>query len=300
MMIDISAFVPAAVILTAMFLPVWLAIAVVLYQKRTEARDERRSPLKDKLLHQPGAQARRKAEEAGDEIMARTSFLFLVGPLAIVALLLPHVQWATIQLRWVDWIVIAGVLIGITWCIRDIVRYRHERRNWLNGMRGEMASAQSLDRLRAHGCEVFHDLPGERGNIDHVVVATNAVFAIETKWRSKRGTGSGSAEVWFDGKALQFPGGFHDARPVEQANACAADLAKYLAGRTGERVQVIPVVALPGWFTKDRPEAAHSKTIVINPKMVTRLTKQPAPDIPTPQRNRIIHAIAEGYPEPEA
>lgn len=300
MMIDVTAFVPAAVMLAAMFLPVWLAIAVVLYQKRAEASDERRSPLNEKLLHQPGAQARRKAEDAGDEIMARTSFLFLIGPLAIAALLLPRVQWAKIQFGWVDWVVITGVFLGIIWCIRDIVRYRRERRNWLNGMRGEMASAQSLDRLRAHGCEVFHDLPGERGNIDHIVVASNAVFAVETKWRSKRGKGTGSAEVWFDGHTLQFPGGFRDTTPVEQANACAADLARYLAGRTGERVQVVPVVALPGWYTKDRPEAGSSKTLVINPKMAAMLTSRPGPAIQTSQRNRIIHAIAERYPEPEA
>src|SRR5690606_28428931 len=220
------------------------------------------SPLSEKLLHQPGAQARRKAEEIGDEIMARTALLFMIGPLGLVALLLPRIQWTNIHFGWTDWLLIAGVVATVIWSIRDIARYRRERRNWLDGMRGEIASAQALDRLRAQGCEVFHDLPGDRGNIDHVVVAQNAVFAIETKWRSKRGKGTASAEVWFDGRSLQFPGGFRDAAPIDQASACAADLAKYLTGRTGERVRVVPVVSLPGWFTKDRPEAESSDVLV--------------------------------------
>jgi hypothetical protein len=283
--------------LAAMFMPLFLAVGVIAYSKRAEARDERRSPLKDKLLHQPGAHARRKAEEFGDDILARTLVLFMVGPLAIMAMLLPRVQWAAIAFGWTDWLLVAIALATVIWSIRDIVRYRRERRHWLNGMRGEMASAQALDRLRAHGYEVFHDLPGDRGNIDHVVVGHNAVFAVETKWRSKHGKGTASAEVWFDGQSLQFPGGFRDTAPVEQARACAADLSRYLAGRTGETVQAIPVVSLPGWYTKNRPEASSSDTVVINPKMASVLNNQPGSAIPNAQRNRIISAIAERYPE---
>jgi len=297
MTIDISAFLPAVIMLAAMFIPLFLAVGVIAYSKRTEARDERRSPLKDKLLHQPGAHARRKAEEIGDDILARTVVLFMVGPMVIMAMLLPRVQWTAIDFGWTDWLLIAVAIATVLWAIRDIVRYRRERRSWLNGMRGEIASAQALDRLRAHGYEVFHDLPGDRGNIDHVVVTHNAVFAVETKWRSKQGKGTASAEVWFDGRSLLFPGGFSDTASIDQARACAADLSRYLAGRTGERVPVIPVVSLPGWYTKNRPEASLSDTVVINPKMAGVLNNRAGSAIPNAQRNRIISAIAERYPE---
>lgn len=297
MTIDITAFLPAVIMLAAMFIPLFLAVGVIAYSKRTEARDERRSPLKDKLLHQPGAHARRQAEEIGDEILARTVVLVMVGPMVVMTMLLPRVQWTAIDLGWTDWLLVAVALGTVAWAIRDIVRDRRERRNWLNGMRGEIASAQALDRLRAHGYEVFHDLPGDRGNIVHVVVGDNVVFAVETKWRRKQGKGTASAEVWFDGQTLQFPGGFSDAAPIEQARACAADLSRYLAGRTGERVRVVPVVSLPGWFTKDRPGAGTSDVLVINPKMTGTLVAQPGSAIPKAQRNRIISAIAERYPE---
>lgn len=298
-MIDISAFLPTAIMLAVVFLPFVAAVAVIFLLKRAEARDERRSPLREKLLHQPGSQARKRAEDLGDDIMARTALLFLVGPLWMMVFLLPRVRWANLRFSWADYIVVTAAIAMILWCLRDIVVLRRERRNWLNGMRGEMACAQALDRLRAQGCEVFHDLPSDRGNIDHVVVAPNAVFTVETKWRSKRGQGSAAAEVWFDGKALQFPGGYRDVAAIEQASACASDLSKYLAGRTGEYVRVIPVVALPGWYVKNRQSASVSAVLAINPKMASALAHHPGPTLPTAQRKRIADAIFDRYPELE-
>jgi membrane protein implicated in regulation of membrane protease activity len=296
MMIDISAFLPAVIMVAVMMLPILSAVVVLLWVRRAEARDERRSPLNDKLLHQPGSQARKRAEEIGDDIMTRASYLLLVGPLCMIVVLLPRVRWAHLHFEWVEYLAIALAIASILWALRDIIRFRRDRRNWLNGMRGEMASAQALDRLRAQGCEVFHDVPGERGNIDHVVVTPNGVFAVETKWRSKHGQGAASVEVWFDGKALQFPS-YRDTAAIEQAKGCADDLRKFLKGRTGEQVLVTPVVALPGWFVKDRMEAKASGVLAINPKMGTMLLKQPGAALQASQRNRIVSAIVERYPE---
>lgn len=300
MLIDVSELLPTAIMLAVVFLPLLVAVVMMFLLKRAEARDERRSPLSEKLLHQSGSQARQRAEDLGDDIMARVALLFLAGPLWMMVLLLPRVRWAGLHLGWGDYLGIAAAIAMILWCLRDIFVLRRDRRNWLNGMRGEMASAQALDRLRAQGCEVFHDLPGDRGNIDHVVVAPNAVFAVETKWRSKHVKGAGSADVWFDGKTLQFPGGYRDADAIAQASACASELAKFLGGRTGEQVRVIPVVALPGWYVKNRRDAAGSAVLVINPKMGSLLANHPGAALPDSRRNRIVSAIVERYPEPEA
>lgn len=299
MVIDISDFIPAAIFLAIVFLPALTAVGILFVLKRSEAREERRSPINEKLLHQPGSHARKRAEEIGDEFMARTSVLFLIGPLCIMTILLPRVRWANLRFGWTDYLVIAAAVAAAFWSLRDIVRFRRERRVWLNGMRGEMASAQALDRLRSQGCEVFHDVPGERGNIDHVVVTSNAVYAVETKWRSKRGHGAASAEVWFDGKALQFPA-YRDTASIEQSRACAAELSKFLERRTGEQVRVVPVVALPGWYVKTRGEAASSGILAINPKMGASLLHQVGTPMQPAQRNRIASAIAERYPEVDA
>jgi Nuclease-related domain len=41
-----------------------------------------------------------------------------------------------------------------------------------------------LERLRAEGADVFHDVPSENFNIDHVVLSLHGFFAVETKTRS--------------------------------------------------------------------------------------------------------------------
>lgn len=297
MLIDIGFLLPTVIMVGIVFLPIAVTVVTVFYLKRVEARDERRSPLNDKLLHQAGSQARRKADELGDDLMARVTLQMLIGPLAMMVILLPRVRWSQIKFGLMDGVVIGLAIGAVVWCTRDILRYRQQRRQWRNGMRGEMAAAQELDRLRVRGCEVFHDLPGDRGNIDHVIVAPNAVFVVETKWRSKKGQGGKSAEVWFDGKALEFPNGYRDAAPLEQAYACATEIGKYLQRRTGERVRVIPVVALPGWYAQNRREAASAEAVVINPKLAYRLLEMSGPRVPDAQRTRIIAAISERYPQ---
>lgn len=300
MLIDLSSLLPAVILLVVMLLPIFVAVALLTWIKRSEARDERRSPIKEKLLHQPGAQARIKADDLADEMMQRMVQLIVIGPAALLAILLTRVNWSRFQWHWLDWVVIAGALAWTGWMTYGLVRFRRERKQWLNGMRGEMATAQELDRLRVKGCEVFHDLPGDKGNIDHVIVAPNAVFAVETKWRSKVGEGKKSAGVQFNGKALLFSNGYPDSEPVDQAQACAKDLARFLKGKTGEPVKVVPVVALPGWYVTNKANPIANEAVAINPKLAYQLLERPGTPIPQAQRNRIIAALTERYPELES
>lgn len=54
-------------------------------------------------------------------------------------------------------------------------------RTWSSGAEGEEKVAEALSSLK--DCNVYHDivLPGERTNIDHVVLAPSGVFVVETK-----------------------------------------------------------------------------------------------------------------------
>jgi hypothetical protein len=40
----------------------------------------------------------------------------------------------------------------------------------MQGREGEKAVGQYLERLRARGYQVLHDIPGENFNIDHVLI----------------------------------------------------------------------------------------------------------------------------------
>lgn len=68
--------------------------------------------------------------------------------------------------------------------------------------------------------QVFHDIPGSgKWNIDHVAVGPAGVFAIETKYRTKKPGRNGARdhEATFDGNRIEFASGDYDARAAGQA-----------------------------------------------------------------------------------
>lgn len=278
-------------------IPVVLLVATMVTLRWLRKRENRRSPLTDKLFHQPGEQLRQRIQGLEDDIDERLARLFVIGPLILLAILLPAVDWRVVRADWGMLLVLVFGLAFVAWNVRSVWTLWKARADAQAGLSGELASAQELNRLMAKDCVVFHDVPGGRANFDHVVVSPTAVFLVETKWRSKRGSGKASAEVIYDGESLQFPNGFKDRAPLEQASACARELAKDLHGKTGEPVRVIPVVSLPGWFVRTMPAAQHAQVKVLNPKLAWTLLETGAAPIPPAQRRRIIDRIAERYPD---
>ena len=119
------------------------------------------------------------------------------------------------------------------------------------GYDAELAIGQELNQLLRDQYWVFHDVPFDGFNIDHIVVGRTGVFAVETKGRAKPLSKGGKAkwEVVFDGKALRFPGWIETAA-IAQARRQAEALKKLLTSAVGESVPVQPVLALPGWYIK--------------------------------------------------
>ena len=281
----------------AIMLPPLLAAGAVFWLRRQQKLDRRRSPLTEKLAHLPGEQLRQRMGSISDKIDEHMIVLVMVGPLAILIVLLPHVQWSPLSLTWLDGAVLAAALVFTMATVRKLVPLWREYRNCRDGMRAEIAVAQQLDRLQAGGCLVLHDLPAEKFNIDHVVLGTSAVFMVETKSRQKPGSGKASAQVSYDGKGLQFPG-WAETKPLEQARAQARWLADYLRGETGETVPVVPVVCLPGWYVNFGKDAGRSDVKVINPKFMSLFTDAAnCPTLDAAQRTRIVHALFKRYPE---
>ena len=80
------------VMVVAMSLPLAMAVLVVLWEKRQRRLEGRRSPLTGKRAHLPGEQLRQRIAALGEAIEERLVQLLLVGPLALMAVLLPKVQ----------------------------------------------------------------------------------------------------------------------------------------------------------------------------------------------------------------
>jgi hypothetical protein len=53
--------------------------------------------------------------------------------------------------------------------------------NWQSGAWGEEATAKALRGLEREGWIVLHDLPAQRGNVDHIVIGPPGVFLLDSK-----------------------------------------------------------------------------------------------------------------------
>ncbi len=126
-------------------------------------------------------------------------------------------------------VVAAAAVIFAGWRIWSI-RLRVKRLR--QGRDGERAVGQFLERFHEDGGQVFHDIPGEGFNLDHVVISTHGIYAIETKTLSKPWP---QAKVVVEGDALKVAGEEPDRSPIEQVTAAARWLEKRLQESTGKR-----------------------------------------------------------------
>ena len=146
---------------------------------------------------------------------------------------------------------IMAVVIGVL-AYRRIQKLIAETKQLRLGLHGEQTTGQFLqDELPALGYRVFHDILGERGNIDHVAIGPGGVFSIETKTVSK--PERGTARVVFDGSRVTVDGMVPDRDPIAQAKAGAAQLRRILLEFAGREVPVRPAVLYPGWFVEQPP-----------------------------------------------
>jgi Nuclease-related domain. len=157
---------------------------------------------------------------------------------------------------------------------------------------GERVVGEELNQFLASGFRVFHDVPFEGFNIDHVLVGPPGIYAVETKTRRKPSDlkGTAKANVVFDGSALHFPK-YRDTRSLEQARRNARTLAEWLTSATGERLEVHAVLTLPGWFVDRR---AKSDVNVLNPDEIKRsFPSRPRQPLSPEQIQRIAHQLTE-------
>ncbi|MEO0981413.1 MAG: nuclease-related domain-containing protein [Pseudomonadota bacterium] len=218
------------------------------------------SPLKAEPLYNPGGGARRAlraraARALSLVIVAISSAVFGLGVLASRAA--PD--------AFVVALFAAAVVIAITALVVAMWRFDSDAARMEQGAKGETAVGQFLERYHAvDGARLFHHVPFDRFDIDHVLVHRTGVYAIETKTLSKR-AGS-SARLLYDGEQVAFENGRAlERNPVIQATANARAASDLIAESTGRRIQVRPVVLFPGWWIDARP-GAHRRCWVLNPK----------------------------------
>jgi hypothetical protein len=263
-----------------------LAVAVILIRrKEDEWRLRNEVPFREFRRRPAGESLRLKVAELDERINERLVLLVLFP------VVLGTFSWYT---HWSGWI------MGATACLASLIwsavfgyhlyRLDRERANYQLGFNGERFVGEELTRLMAEGFEVYHDVPFEGFNIDHVLVGTPGVFAVETKTRRKPIAESGDKEyrVEFDGTHLQWPWGA-DARGVGQAVNNARSLAEWLSSAVGESVAVTPILTLPGWLVERKapPAPVH----VVNPKEIVKVCQSDREPLSEDLLRRICHQL---------
>lgn len=280
----LSGLIPAFIVLLSLSIPVGL-VWIVRYRER----QRRRSPLSQHLLRSPGESLR---SELDDRIWDLAGYLMVLPliPLTFYAVQLQHALVAGGVFKISGVFVVVG-LMGFAYVSFQTIKIMRMIWKLRLGYEAELAMGQELDQLMRQGAVVFHDVPAAGFNIDHVLVAPNGVFAIETKGRSKpnRDRGTEDAKVIYDGSGLNFPG-WVETKPLEQARRQAVWLSKWLTSAVGEAVTVRPVLALPGWWVERK---SRGDVLLISGREAPSILKAKQEALPDSMIKRIAHQLEQ-------
>jgi len=263
-----------------------VVLVVMLIRRRVAIRrSQTRTPFAELKRRQAGESLRIKLQELDERINDRV--LLLMGlPFALALMILyTHPQIWVFPVTLVCVSTVWALIIG-----KGLVRLTRERSNYQLGFDGERYVGEEPSRLAAEGFEIYHDVPFDGFNIDHVLVGTAGVFAIETKTRRKPVDESGDKEyrVVFDGQCLQWPWGA-ESHGIEQAFNNAQTLSKWLTSAVGDRVDVSAILTLPDWMVERK--APGARVNVLNPKEIIQACGSTAAKLDQVLVRRICHQL---------
>ncbi|MHB9140052.1 MAG: nuclease-related domain-containing protein, partial [Victivallaceae bacterium] len=208
-----------------------------------------KSPIKNLPVHMPGQSISARIDSVLDNHVTEP---FMMSSILVA---LAFMEWwrTYFHIRPMPKLYTLMALIGIWWAYRKIRKAKREIDNLNLGLIGERAVGQYLEEaLMPLKHQVFHDIPGETFNIDHLVVGPNGVFCIETKTRSK--PAAGPCHIQYDGESVKVNGMAPDRDPIIQAKAAARWTHELLESSTGKKFTVQPIVLFPGWFVESNHE----------------------------------------------
>lgn len=266
------------------FLPVCLVLAII-FRKRKEQRALSRAPFKELVRRPAGETLRLKLEAMEEKLTELTMGLVLFPMLMALGLFTLRPKGLLTPIVFFLFSAISSAFYGVR--LYKLVR---SRANYQLGYDGERFVGEELSRLISLGFEIYHDVPFDGFNIDHVLVGKRGVFIVETKTRRKPVNEQGDKKfrVGFDGKYLQWPWGA-DNYGIEQAKNNAKTLSGWLGSAAGENVWTTPILTLPGWMV-DR-KVPSDGLFVLNPKEIYGVCFAQPEKLTEPQITRICHQL---------
>jgi len=237
----------------------------------------------------------RMDEDFNDTFMSIGFYVFIPLSMNVVS-----IATAEGLLKWVIITVMAlvGSLLVLLGSFKAL-KILDRRNRYRLGFDGERFVGEHLSTIMLDGYRVFHDVPFDDFNVDHVVVGPAGVFAIETKTRRKRKGLKDNHKVKFDGAKLHWPDNEVNDYGVQNAYDRAKSLQQWLSSAVGTSVTVAPMLVFPGWMVQ---EQRLGKVRVLNPKNVRGHIKaiEKKNEALSDQRiQQIVHQLSEKVKLPE-
>lgn len=253
-------FVWPIVVGTLFLLPL-LVLAAMLHRMKKAYRAMAAEPFTQLPLRPPGESLRLAIEKMSEDLDDHFLTVAATGGIAcVVTITAPPAQRLAVGL-----VMFAATALVTFWKWRKLKVLIRRLWDFRLGFMGERVVGEELNQLLASGFRVFHDIPFDGFNVDHVLVGPPGVYAVETKARRKPSDVKGveKAKVTFDGETLTYPQGYVDRRALEQARRNARTLEEWLTKACGERVIANAILTLPGWWVDRR---AVGDVNVLNPE----------------------------------
>jgi hypothetical protein len=270
----------------SLVLPMVLAANWLLWRRRQFERANT-DPFTDLPLRPPGESLRLKIDDLSSELALQLIVFF--APALVGAIFVSQAPIGRLLSTWAIGFAICTVWSGVF--IPRILKKARTIWDYRLGFMGERVVGEALNQLAADGFRIFHDLPFDGFNLDHVVVGPPGVFVFETKARRKtrKETGQKEYRVSYDGEKLRWPDGTCDSFGIEQAIRNAKTLSGFLGTAAAVKVWVKPVLVLPGWMIDRKAVGAVN---VLNPKEI-RASFPRAVELNPEEIQRISHQLSE-------
>lgn len=230
-------------------------------------KTELKSPIRDKPLRVPGQSLQEQKDTLFDDKLVPAILAFCM------ALTFALLEWTRYLLprEPSPWLFTSIAFVTLAFLVWYTFHLRPTFRNLNRAIEGEKAVGQFLERLRATGYNVFHDVVGSQFNVDHIIIGPAGVFTVETKTWSKPVIGD--VRIRFDGEKIWKGNLEPDRDPIIQAKAQARWVRALLAESCGKEFVVRPVVVFPGWFIEP-PRPPVTDIWVLEPKALPAFLEQ--------------------------
>lgn len=218
-----------------------------------------KSPIKAKALRNPGQSLE---EKINNIIFDKLFTYFMMSAFTITYTGLEWFYWYN-QTPRNPWVFTVLAVLVVMFTIYKFFKIRKVVKKYRQGLDGERAVGQYLDKLRKVGFDIYHDIVFDGFNIDHIAISTNGIFCIETKTYSK--PIKGEAKLQYDGVSVEV-NGYKANSPIIQAKAASKTLQELLEQSCGKKFNVRPVLLFPGWFIEPKVKDSQKKVWALNPK----------------------------------